>query len=134
MDDESQILLDTDMETAAELIRLEKRLLDPAIRKTPKTVGALLADGFIEFGSSGQVYRKEDVLRSLVEEREIRFEPDGFKAVELAPGVVLVIFQLRSTDLESGEAIASMRSSIWQQLDGRWQMVFHQGTRIPGCS
>jgi len=21
-----------------------------------------------------------------------------------------------------------LRSSIWQRIDGRWQMIFHQGT------
>jgi catechol 2,3-dioxygenase-like lactoylglutathione lyase family enzyme len=27
----------------------------------------------------------------------------------------------------------SLRSSLWVMRDGRWQMLFHQGTTIPGA-
>jgi len=35
---------------------LEQSLLRPKIRRSPAAVTALLADDFVEFGSSGRVY------------------------------------------------------------------------------
>ena len=31
-------------------------------------------------------------------------------------------------ELEEGSLQHVLRSSIWKLIDGRWQMVFHQGT------
>jgi hypothetical protein len=42
-------------------------------------------------------------------------------AVALAPDVVLVTFRLEGPR-------PSLRSSVWVQADGRWQVRFHQGT------
>jgi hypothetical protein len=51
-----------------------------------------------------------------------------FKTLVLAPGVVLVTY--RAVRYRGGAASpeSSLRSSIWKQIDGRWQMRFHQGT------
>jgi hypothetical protein len=50
----------------------------------------------------------------------------------LAPGVVLVTYNAVRQD-ESEEQLAySLRSSIWRLSEGRWQMIFHQGTPSKG--
>ncbi|WP_417021040.1 DUF4440 domain-containing protein [Candidatus Phyllobacterium onerii] len=41
---------------------LEEQLLDSSVRRSVKTVASLLADEFIEFGSSGAVYNKHTVI------------------------------------------------------------------------
>lgn len=49
-----------------ELIRqLEEHLFDPAVRRTSQMVGMLLADDFFEFGRSGGVSTKHEVVRHL---------------------------------------------------------------------
>jgi hypothetical protein len=30
----------------------------------------------------------------------------------------------------TGEQRRTLRSSIWKRIDGRWQMIFHQGTAM----
>jgi hypothetical protein len=51
------------------------------------------------------------------------------QARELAPGLALVTY--RAIRAAPGAlAVQSLRSSIWACRDGRWQMLFHQGTRI----
>ena len=47
---------------------LEEQLLDSTIRRSPKIVADLLADEFIEFGSSGAVYNKQTVIDALSKE------------------------------------------------------------------
>ena len=44
---------------------LELRLMTPAIRNYPELAGLLLADDFLEFGSSGQTYDKAAVLAAI---------------------------------------------------------------------
>jgi hypothetical protein len=48
----------------SELKGLEESLLDPDIRKSTQLV-ELLADEFIEFGSSGRVYTRDDLIAVL---------------------------------------------------------------------
>ncbi len=92
----------------------------------------LLSDDFIEFGRSGGVYTKEDVVRSLVsefiDEKEALSARD-FTLRPLAAGILLLTY--RSFRLTNGtEHRHTLRSSIWKFIDGRWQMAFHQGTPI----
>ncbi|WXL25417.1 hypothetical protein WG219_19295 [Ectopseudomonas mendocina] len=44
----------------------------------------------------------------------------------LTPQVVLVTYALEKVCL--GEAIRSLRSSVWVNKQGHWQMRYHQGT------
>lgn len=45
---------------------LEERLLEPKVRKSKKELEVLLADDFIEFGSSGRMYNKQQVIDGLL--------------------------------------------------------------------
>jgi hypothetical protein len=48
----------------------------------------------------------------------------GFKVRLVAPGAALTTWRVQRDD-----GIETLRSSVWQQQpDGRWLMVFHQGT------
>ena len=115
----------------ADLLRhLEEELLRPEVRKSADQVGRLLADDFIEFGSSGLVFDKSQIIEALQHETPdpaIRVILTDFNARGLAPGVVLVTYRTE----QSGPTAPSgyrLRSSIWKLREGRWQMVFHQGT------
>jgi hypothetical protein len=113
------------------LIRsLEEELFKQSVRGSPKAVSQLLADNFVEFGRSGGVYHKEEVIRSLSSEDPGAVEAliaSDFDLISLAEGVVLLTYRSRSQGVD-GEEVHSLRSSIWKFNDGRWQMVFHQGT------
>ena len=111
---------------------LEEELLQPEVRADRARVAALLADGFIEIGSSGHVLGRPRIIEALEAERG-----EGPPAVRtlsdlgvrrLARDVVLVTYRAVRRDPLRGEERHTLRSSIWQRIDGRWQMVFHQGT------
>jgi hypothetical protein len=54
----------------ADLIRqLEERLLRPEVRASADQVAVLLADGFVEFGTSGRIYNKEQMIDLLQQEQ-----------------------------------------------------------------
>ena len=85
---------------------------------------ALLADDFAEFGTSGRVYAKHDVLDQLPAQPAFESRLYGFALRVLAPNLVLAVYRLRAYEQES------LRSSIWRHEGGRWRMTFHQGTPI----
>lgn len=109
---------------AAELKELEELLLLPDVRKSARLVD-LLADDFIEFGSSGRVYAKQDLVAVLQAESPTAQTTSGFKVTSLAPDVALLTYRIRR---HSQPTVDTLRSSIWRRSNGNWQMVFHQGT------
>jgi len=109
----------------AELIRrLEEELLLPVVRKTATRVAALLAEEFVEIGSSGRIYDKQRIIDQLQQEQWTGPLPtiSDFSARQLAPDLILAIYRI----VESN----TIRSSIWRTTNIGWRMVFHQGTRL----
>jgi hypothetical protein len=116
-------------EVAALLCELEGRLLLSATRKSREMVAAMLADGFREVGQSGRVFSKEEVVAELAVEEEARISMAGCEVQVLSEGIALVTYRARR-EQDGVAAVESLRSSVWKIEEGRWRMVFHQGTRV----
>ena len=112
----------------AYFLELETSLHRKQIRNRVEAVSALLANSFIEFGSSGTVWNKSSIVDSMrTDELGQHITVEDFAARELAPDVVLVTYISKKVAQDQLET-SSLRSSIWKRLDGKWQMIFHQGT------
>ncbi len=108
----------------AELRALEDRLLDPAVRADPDRVRALLAPEFVEFGASGRVFDRDAIVATLAAGGpQAAQQTRRFRVQPLAPGAALTTWRIRRDD-----GSQTLRSSVWQRRDGRWQLLFHQGT------
>jgi hypothetical protein len=113
------------------LRHLEEQLLSASVRRSAERVAALLVDDFVEFGGSGRVFDKAQIVADLAAEpltmspvlRSLR----EFRVRKLAPDVALVTYRAVRSGADGGEA-HSLRSSIWTRDAGSWRMVFHQGT------
>ena len=113
------------------LRRLEMELLDPTTRRDRDKVGELLADEFVEVGSSGKRHDKGAVIPALSAEdgaAPVRHVND-LRVMPVTAGVALVTYRARRT-YPDGTVTHSLRSSLWRRCGGRWRMVFHQGTAI----
>ncbi|WP_425805565.1 hypothetical protein ACHOLT_02495 [Desulfitobacterium sp. Sab5] len=84
-----------------ELFQIEQRLLHPEVRTSKEDLMVILADDFVEFGSSGHIFYKQQIIEDLIQSHTAQMEIKD-----------------------------SLRSSIWKFIDDRWQIVFHQGTPI----
>ncbi|SDZ78594.1 hypothetical protein SAMN05421743_101194 [Thalassobacillus cyri] len=109
---------------------LEKSHLNLEVRKSSEELDKILADDFFEIGSSGRMIFKEECITSGVDLDEMElFE---FELHPLGPDVVLTTYFIHNKTKKRN----TLRSSIWKQRDGRWQLYFHQGTvtksLIPG--
>jgi hypothetical protein len=108
-----------------ELKALELRLLEPAVRGNPDEVAALLAPEFTEFGASGQVFDRAAIVAGLAAEgTRVARKLSRFAVRPLGPDAALATCRVKRAD-----GFETLRSSIWQRRDGRWLMVFHQGTQ-----
>jgi len=109
---------------AQHLRELEESLLQPDVRKSA-TLVELLADEFTEFGSSGRIYNKSDLVDTLQGESPSKQTASDFKITELSPNAALLTYRIR---LHREPPVTTLRSSIWRRMDGSWKMIFHQGT------
>jgi hypothetical protein len=106
------------------LQELEESVLRPDVRKS-QTLVELLADEFIEFGSSGRTYTKTDLVATLQAESPSRQTTSEFKTTRLGPDAALLTYHIR---LHRDPPVHTLRSSVWRRSGGKWRMVFHQAT------
>lgn len=119
---------------AALLRDLEEKLLSPDGRASPRLIGELLADDFQEIGSSGDIFGKRQALEGLAEESSdghvYERHAADWAVRALSADVALVTYRVIRRDLTEGSSATSLRSSIWVLRGARWQLAFHQGTRV----
>ena len=103
-----------------QILQLEQSLLSPEVRLSAQRVEELIADEFVEFCSSGKVYRysRGDIFHTPAQGRI-----EDFALRSLSPDCALATYRFVRTD-----GAVSLRSSVWQRLEGAWKMMFHQGT------
>ena len=89
-------------------------------------LASLLSDDFLEFGSSGLVFSRQDVIAAQPDRSEVQVKLTDFQVRLLAPTIALVMYSL--CPVGGNGDTASLRSSIWRLEKSEWQMVFHQGT------
>jgi len=122
--------LKTEAELAQQIRALEERLLDPEVRANAEELEELLAEDFLEFGSSGRIRNKQQVIRSLKREPATGFSLRDFHARYIGPEAALATYRVI---VEAGlhePSRSSLRSSIWVHRSGCWRLTFHQGTPL----
>jgi hypothetical protein len=114
---------------AAHLFRLEQQLLKPSIRRDTAALTSLLAEDFREFGSSGRIYTRQQIIEALAAESPHTIALSDMFCQQLAEDIALLTYRSTRT-IELDAASHALRSSLWIYRDHRWQMLFHQGTPI----
>ena len=116
------------------LFDLERQLMDPAFRRQREQVSSLLAEDFREFGSSGRVWSRATILDLLASEEAYTAPAvEDFAMQRISPETALVTYRTLRADAESDAPQITLRSSLWVLRDNRWQVLFHQGTKVPAA-
>lgn len=112
----------------AKLIELEERLFKAQTRASYGELDELMVDEFTEIGGSGVRFGKKEALERLPAELPPRISASEYELRHLAPNCAQLLY--KAVMIKAGEttAIYSLRCSIWSLINGRWQMIFHQGT------
>lgn len=84
------------MDNLKEIIyQLEEKLQKSDVRKSIEELNDLISDDLMEFGSSGQVYTKKDVLVNLPASPEIKFVMTDFRINILGDNIVQSLFRTK---------------------------------------
>jgi ribonuclease HI len=102
--------------------RLERELVEPAVRSDSARVAALLHPDFEEIGRSGLLWGRDAILEALAEEDAPAAELAVLGTARI--GADAILLTARTVD----DRGASLRSSLWLRVGGRWRLRFHQGT------
>ncbi len=109
--------------------RLEESLWRAATRYDPVLMDRIFADDFFEFGRSGRIYPREDLILPARAARpiDVRLPLPGLKFTVIDTNSVLVTY-VSEVRRALGDIERANRSSIWSRRDGAWLLRFHQGT------
>jgi hypothetical protein len=122
-------MADSSHELAAHLFNLEQQLLQPSTRRDATVLTSLIAEDFREFGGSGRIYTRQQIIDQLATESPRYITLSDPFCGQLAEDIALLTYRATGTTALKA-ASHSLRSSVWVRRDGRWQMLFHQGTPI----
>ena len=109
------------MDTAY-IIELELRLQNSTTRGNAKALDEVLSDDFREFGASGRIWTRAEVLAELAADPVAPIKSEGFDCRFLCPGLALLTY------VSSSPRGKALRCSLWRIENGAWRIVFHQGT------
>ena len=105
----------------SEILNLEQQLLLEKVRSSADRAAELLADGCVEYCSSGKIWRytRGDTFGC---GKQQNWEIVDFQAQQLATGLVLATYRLLKHDEPNEDMRVSLRSSIWKLTDGKWKI------------
>ena len=111
------------------LQHLEEELWREETRFDGKRMKEIVAGDFIEFGRSGRIYCREDLLAVPRQPIDVVLPLPDFEVRVLHPDLAQVTY---TSVVRHGEALQrARRSSIWSRVGTRWVLRFHQATPIP---
>lgn len=87
----------------------------------------VFAPDFFEFGRSGRVYTREQMIRSASSPIHAKLPLQDFKIHWLDANNVLVTY---ISEVQNKVLEKSNRCSVWSKTPSGWQLRFHQGTPV----
>lgn len=117
------------MSSLEQLREFEIKVMTAAGERRAADLRDLVAEDFFEIGASGRTYNKAEVLAAIETAPLRKFQVEDFKIVANGEDWALVTYRAgeRTPELST----TSLRSTLWVERGGKWQIVFHQGTNIP---
>ena len=99
------------MELSEELRGYEEELLTEVCRRDAQRIEALLSPEFREFGSSGRIFTRADLIRELQLEPPSVLSMENFEVISFEGRHALVTYRSRRRTAK-GADLESLRSSI----------------------
>ena len=111
------------------IYELETNLLKQEVRASVEKLNTLIADNFIEYGSSGLIYDKKNILERLPQGSSQTYHLYDFQCLNLSEDIIQTRFKIDIINLDKTK-VTSLRTSLWKKTNNNWQIFFHQGTPI----
>lgn len=114
------IELNKKLQMLEESLWLEKTRFDLAY------MDSVLDETFFEYGRSGRIYTREEILAHSYQEIKAKLPLENFQVHDIGENIKQVTYVS-----EVGNAkLRANRSSIWVKKLSDWKLLFHQGTPV----
>ncbi len=112
---------------AEQLRALEESMWRRETRGDRDYMERTLAPDFFEFGRSGRVYTRAEIIGMRPGPAPLRYALRDFKLTPIGHDATLVTYvsEVKAKDVERGN-----RTSLWLKTPTGWQLGFHQGTAV----
>jgi len=110
-----------------QLQSLEESLWRAEARFDRDYLERILAPDFIEFGRSGRIYSRREIIDTPSQPIRARSPLQTFAVRPAGDAVALVTYV---NEVTYGEVEYGNRSSLPLRVPGGWQLKFHQGTPV----
>ena len=110
------------------LLKLEMSLWIEETRNNKEFLDKVLHEDFMEYGKSGKVFYKKDILEDTNTVINAVFPFENLKVKNISDNTYLITYVV--TIKENNELIKTNRSSIWIGDSEFIQLIFHQGTLV----
>ncbi len=100
--------------------------------KTKQDIENQMCDEFWEVGASGNIYTKQDVIKTLCERYNDPNYQDIWEAKDFNLTQIAADNYLLTYILIQDKTRFTRRSTLWRRINGSWKILYHQGTVIDG--
>lgn len=106
---------------------LEESLWIAETRFDKEYMDNILLPDFFEFGRSGRIYNRDEIISAPFSKIKAGLPLKDFKIHMITKDVILVTYisEVQYDELEIGN-----RSSLWLKTPDGWKLQFHQGTPV----
>lgn len=112
--------------------QLEKALATHDVRTSGVALCDILHPEFEEFGKSGRRLDRTQIIDDLTTNtNSTAYSISDFSVECLAENVALATYRIPPRTIDGVSYPGSLRSSLWVNNNGTWQLRFHQGTATP---
>lgn len=115
------------IEDFEKLKELEESLWIAETRFDLDYMESILLPGFFEFGRSGKIYTRDEILSASYSIINAKLPLKNFKVNIVTEAVALVTY---ISEVQYGELETGNRSSLWLKTSDGWKLQFHQGTPV----
>lgn len=108
------------------ILKYEMDFFDAEFCRSRSNLENRLSVDFMEYGKSGRVYRRNDMIELLLDSPNRYIKIEDFELTALHEDYFLVHYLSINIDDHS----KALRTSIWKREEGLLKMFFHQGTPV----
>ncbi len=106
------------------ILEYEKDFFKKSFCEDDQAVSQRLDTDFLEFGQSGKIYHRHEILEFLRNAGDRCAEIKDFHLEKLCKSCCIAHYRCEN------DGKHALRTSIWIHIDDQWKLKFHQGTPV----
>ena len=106
------------------ILEYEKEFFKKSFCENDQAVSDRLDANYLEFGQSGKIYHRNEIVEYLRNAGDRSIEIIDFRLEKLCKSCCIAKYRCEN------DGKNAFRTSIWIQIDNQWKLKFHQGAPV----